>query len=188
MVTVAGTLVAPSFSYQNPGSTTIYQPDFEALVATSTRIVLAAGVESASQMTGRAAAAVAAHLRQELTLFPSHHAGFLGGEYGQQGEQPVAGVGVGIAGLQSRFQGEAERLDLGSYATLTWIFLIGLTLIRLTMLGTKELSGDEAHYWDWSRRLALGYYDTNARRSVYTNARGHYLGRATAVLSLARSF
>ena len=38
----------------------------------------------------------------------------------------------------------------------------------------------------WS--LALGYYDTNARRSVYTNARGHYLGRATAVLSLARSF
>jgi uncharacterized protein (TIGR02001 family) len=38
----------------------------------------------------------------------------------------------------------------------------------------------------WS--LALGYYDTNARRSVYTNARGHYLGRATTVLSLARSF
>ena len=39
---------------------------------------------------------------------------------------------------------------------------------------------------NWS--LALGYYDTDARRPVYTNARGHYLGRATAVLSLARSF
>jgi len=39
---------------------------------------------------------------------------------------------------------------------------------------------------DWS--LALGYYDTHARRSIYTNARGRYLGRATAVLSLARSF
>jgi uncharacterized protein (TIGR02001 family) len=38
----------------------------------------------------------------------------------------------------------------------------------------------------WS--AALGYYDTNANASVYTNARGHYLGRATAVLSLARSF
>lgn len=38
----------------------------------------------------------------------------------------------------------------------------------------------------WS--AALGYYDTNANASVYTNAHGHYLGRATAVLSLARSF
>ena len=38
----------------------------------------------------------------------------------------------------------------------------------------------------WS--AALGYYDTNANASVYTNARGHYLGRATAMLSLARSF
>jgi uncharacterized protein (TIGR02001 family) len=38
----------------------------------------------------------------------------------------------------------------------------------------------------WS--VALAYCDTNARRSVYTNAHGHYLGRATAVLSLARSF
>jgi uncharacterized protein (TIGR02001 family) len=39
---------------------------------------------------------------------------------------------------------------------------------------------------DWS--VALGYFDSNARRSVYTNAHGHYLGRATAVLSVARSF
>ncbi|MGN6655066.1 MAG: TorF family putative porin [Rhodanobacter sp.] len=38
----------------------------------------------------------------------------------------------------------------------------------------------------WS--LALGYCDTDARRALYTNARGHYLGRATAVLGLARSF
>lgn len=38
----------------------------------------------------------------------------------------------------------------------------------------------------WS--VALAYYDTNARRSFYTNAPGHYLGRATVVLSLARSF
>lgn len=38
----------------------------------------------------------------------------------------------------------------------------------------------------WS--FALGYYDSNAGRSVYTNAQGHYLGRATVVLSLAGSF
>ncbi|HXD37582.1 MAG TPA: TorF family putative porin [Rhodanobacter sp.] len=39
---------------------------------------------------------------------------------------------------------------------------------------------------NWS--VALGYYATNANRAVYTNAHGHYLGHATAVLSLARSF
>ncbi|CAM5493796.1 Choline dehydrogenase OS=Rhodanobacter lindaniclasticus OX=75310 GN=B1991_00360 PE=4 SV=1 [Rhodanobacter lindaniclasticus] len=38
----------------------------------------------------------------------------------------------------------------------------------------------------WS--VALGYYDSDAARAVYTNARGHYLGRATAVLGLARTF
>lgn len=36
--------------------------------------------------------------------------------------------------------------------------------------------------------VALGYYDTNADRGVYTNAYDHYLGRATAVLSLSKSF
>jgi len=38
----------------------------------------------------------------------------------------------------------------------------------------------------WS--VALGYYDTNARRSAYTNAQGHYLGRATGVLGVAKAF
>ncbi|WEN15561.1 hypothetical protein PY254_02460 [Rhodanobacter sp. AS-Z3] len=38
----------------------------------------------------------------------------------------------------------------------------------------------------WS--AALGDYDTSARRSVCNHAYGHYLGRATLVLSLARSF
>lgn len=36
--------------------------------------------------------------------------------------------------------------------------------------------------------VALGYYDTNARRPLYTNAMGHYLGRATAVVSVAKAF
>src|SRR4051812_1572451 len=62
------------------------------------------------------------------------------------------------ASQSSSSKAEAESLDLGSYATLTWIFLIGLTLIRLTMVGTKELSGDEAHYWMWSERLAPAYF------------------------------
>ena len=36
--------------------------------------------------------------------------------------------------------------------------------------------------------LALSYDDTNAKRAVYTNAHGHYLGRATGVLTLSKTF
>ena len=38
-------------------------------------------------------------------------------------------------------------------------FLIVTSLLRLCMLPMVELSADEAYYWDWSRHLALGYYD-----------------------------
>jgi 4-amino-4-deoxy-L-arabinose transferase-like glycosyltransferase len=40
----------------------------------------------------------------------------------------------------------------------TWFFVAGLTVIRLSMIGTAELSGDEAHYWMWSDRLAPAYF------------------------------
>jgi 4-amino-4-deoxy-L-arabinose transferase-like glycosyltransferase len=39
-----------------------------------------------------------------------------------------------------------------------WIFLLFLTGIRLTLLGTTDLSFDEAHYWMWSERLAPAYF------------------------------
>jgi pimeloyl-ACP methyl ester carboxylesterase len=63
-----------------------YEPDFDALSEASARIVVAAGAESEGQMTYRAAVAVAEGLGTEPVIFPSHHAGFLGGEFGQQGE------------------------------------------------------------------------------------------------------
>lgn len=63
-----------------------YRPDVDALTAASTRIVIAAGVESQNTFTGRTADATAQLLGQQATLFPSHHAGFLGGEFGQAGE------------------------------------------------------------------------------------------------------
>jgi pimeloyl-ACP methyl ester carboxylesterase len=63
-----------------------YEPDFKALRAASTRIVLAAGAESEGEMANRGAAAVAERLGTELVTFPSHHGGFLGGEYGWSGE------------------------------------------------------------------------------------------------------
>lgn len=65
---------------------TRYAPDTGALRSASTRIVMAAGIESADTVTGRTSAAVAEALGQPLTIFPSNHGGFLGGEYGQTGE------------------------------------------------------------------------------------------------------
>jgi pimeloyl-ACP methyl ester carboxylesterase len=67
-------------------SGTHYQPDFDALRAASTRIVLAAGAESAGELAHRAAEAVAERLGTSAETFPSDHAGFLGGEYGQTGD------------------------------------------------------------------------------------------------------
>lgn len=67
-------------------SMTHYQPDFAALAAASTRIVIAAGKASDGEIAHRGALAVAARLGQEVVSFPSDHGGFLGGEYGQTGD------------------------------------------------------------------------------------------------------
>jgi pimeloyl-ACP methyl ester carboxylesterase len=71
---------------QNIITCTHYEPDFDALKAASTRIVLAAGAESEGQMAHRGAVAAAEGLGTEPVLFPSDHGGFLGGEYGQSGD------------------------------------------------------------------------------------------------------
>jgi uncharacterized protein (TIGR02001 family) len=56
----------------------------------------------------------------------------------------------------------------------------------------------DAAYTDWKLGVSrafgrgwtatLGWYDTDARRDVYTNAEGHDLGRATLVFTLGRAF
>jgi pimeloyl-ACP methyl ester carboxylesterase len=66
-----------------------YEPDFEALAAAPTRIVIAVGEETGNTFTGRTAVATAERLGQRATVFPSHHGGFLGGEFGYAG-QPEA--------------------------------------------------------------------------------------------------
>jgi pimeloyl-ACP methyl ester carboxylesterase len=68
------------------GSATVFELDFDALRGTSTRIVMAAGSESAGEMANRGAYAVAERLGTTVVVFPSHHGGFLGGEYGWSGE------------------------------------------------------------------------------------------------------
>jgi pimeloyl-ACP methyl ester carboxylesterase len=71
---------------QNIINGTHYEPDFNAVRAASTRIVMAAGAESEGEMAYRGAHAVAERLGTEPVIFPSHHGGFLGGEYGWAGE------------------------------------------------------------------------------------------------------
>ncbi|HEX2142904.1 MAG TPA: alpha/beta hydrolase [Glycomyces sp.] len=71
---------------QNIVSCNAYLHDFDALRAASTRIVIGVGAESGGALPDRAGRAVAARLGIDPVVFPSHHAGFLGGEYGQTGE------------------------------------------------------------------------------------------------------
>ncbi|MCC3764149.1 alpha/beta hydrolase [Glycomyces sp. TRM65418] len=71
---------------QNIVTCNAYQHDFQALSAASTRIVVAVGAESGEELPARAGRAVATRLGIEPEVFPSHHGGFLGGEYGQTGE------------------------------------------------------------------------------------------------------
>jgi pimeloyl-ACP methyl ester carboxylesterase len=66
-----------------------YRPDFDALAAAPTRIVIAVGEESMGTFTGRTSMATAKRLGQQATVFPSHHGGFMGGESGYPG-QPEA--------------------------------------------------------------------------------------------------
>jgi pimeloyl-ACP methyl ester carboxylesterase len=66
-----------------------YRPDVDALAAVPTRIVVAVGEESEGVFTGRTTTATAELLGQQATVFPSHHGGFLGGEFGYAG-QPEA--------------------------------------------------------------------------------------------------
>lgn len=63
-----------------------YQPDFEALRAASTRIVIGVGAQSGRMMAGRGGIGVAEGLGAPPVIFPGGHDGFLGGEYGQTGE------------------------------------------------------------------------------------------------------
>jgi pimeloyl-ACP methyl ester carboxylesterase len=71
---------------QNIVGTTHYEPDYEALRAVSTRVVIGAGAESEGELAHRAALAIAERLGTNAVIFPSHHGGFLGDEFGMRGD------------------------------------------------------------------------------------------------------
>jgi pimeloyl-ACP methyl ester carboxylesterase len=65
---------------------TDYRPDAEKLNKAPTRIIIAVGEESAGTYTARTANGMAELLGQEPAVFPSHHGGFLGGQFGYAGK------------------------------------------------------------------------------------------------------
>ncbi|MFI5952220.1 alpha/beta fold hydrolase [Cryptosporangium sp. NPDC051539] len=71
---------------KNSWAVSDYRPDAEALKAATSRIVIAVGEETGDTYTARTARATAALLGQEAAVFPSHHGGFTGGEFGYTGK------------------------------------------------------------------------------------------------------
>ena len=61
---------------QNIGSTVRYEPDYMALRAAPTRVVMAVGAASDGQMTSRATAVIAERLGTTPVVFPGGHGGF----------------------------------------------------------------------------------------------------------------
>ena len=45
------------------------------------------------------------------------------------------------------------------FVAFVWILICALALMRVVSAWRFPLSGDEAYYWEWSRRLALSYVD-----------------------------
>jgi hypothetical protein len=65
---------------------TDYRLDVDRLRSVPTRVVLAVGEETGDTYTARTGRATAAALGQEAVVFPSHHGGFLDGEFGWPGK------------------------------------------------------------------------------------------------------
>ncbi|MBG0833147.1 alpha/beta hydrolase [Planomonospora sp. ID67723] len=79
---------------QNLMTCTHYEHDFDALRGASTRIVVAVGAESEETLAYRAGVAVAERLGVEPAVFPSHHGGFLDGEFGMKGDPDAFAVAL----------------------------------------------------------------------------------------------
>ena len=71
---------------------TTYEPDFDAIRAAPTRLIIAVGADSHGELAQRGGEEVAKRLGTEPTPFPGDHGGFLGGEYGQTGQPDAFGA------------------------------------------------------------------------------------------------
>lgn len=66
-------------------------------------------------------------------------------------------LAVSVIGL---YKGSRERFKENPHTTILFIFLLAISLFRIYYLsrGYLDLGPDEAHYWEWSRRLDWSYY------------------------------
>ena len=71
----------------------------------------------------------------------------------------LLGVMLGISVVQF-YRWSSERFKEKPDTTILFVFLLSLSLFRIYYIqnGPMDLSPDEAHYWEWSRRLDLSYY------------------------------
>jgi undecaprenyl-diphosphatase len=70
-------------------------------------------------------------------------------------------TGIAVSIIVIRFYEWASvRYKSKPYNTALLISLLGLSLFRIYYIayGVIDLSPDEAHYWEWARRLDLSYY------------------------------
>ncbi len=71
----------------------------------------------------------------------------------------LTGIAVSIIVIKF-YEWASVRYKSKPYNTALLISLLGLSLFRIYYIthGVIDLSPDEAHYWEWSRRLDLSYY------------------------------
>ena len=68
-----------------------------------------------------------------------------------------AGLALSLVALYNRAY---RRYQLKPYSTVLFVFLLAISVFRIYYIqqGPLDLSPDEAHYWEWSRRLDWSYY------------------------------
>ena len=96
---------------QNIITCTHFEPDFDALRAAPTKIVIAVGEESAGLLARRGGEAAAQRLGLSPVTFPGGHDGFLGGEYGQTSKPDEFAKMVMAIVDNDYMNGEVIRLD-----------------------------------------------------------------------------
>lgn len=85
------------------------------------------------------------------------------------------------------------------YVDLSWNYEFSPSWTVSTHVGHQDVANTPGFaYYDWKvgvgksfdggYAVSLGYYDTNAQKNHYTNAYGHFVGRATGILTLSKSF
>ncbi len=114
-------------------------------------------------------------------------------------------IGIGAWGLSLKYSHAFTNLfgvadsKSSDYWDLSYSHALNNVWTATAHVGHQQVENNpDASYSDWNISISddfgrgfsgsLGYYDSNADRAVYTNAPGHYLGRATLLAILSKSF